>query len=147
MASKTTAEHYSELFARLESDYGELDARTLTGIIGFSAGGPISICRTRASGVYVTCELSLYDEQLESAEGLRFELMTREHLDQSTCQRLFTALGNLSMHEQLGDGHTIDMAQVIPGGVPAQLRLQLYSSTEMDGKKFGIYEVRAINDA
>jgi hypothetical protein len=37
------AHHYSRLFEQLEDQYGKLDADTITWVIGFSAGGPISM--------------------------------------------------------------------------------------------------------
>jgi hypothetical protein len=36
---------YSNLFQALEDAFGKLDTDTITAIIGFSAGGPVSMCK------------------------------------------------------------------------------------------------------
>jgi len=64
-------QHYSNLFEQLEDAYGKLDTYTITPIIGFSAGGPVSMCERKAARLFVTCELSVYKEQLISTDGLR----------------------------------------------------------------------------
>jgi hypothetical protein len=69
-------EHYQALFASLVAAYGPLDAETITGVIGFSAGGPVSLCTIETRGVIVTCELSVYPEQRTSAEGLKYEFLS-----------------------------------------------------------------------
>ena len=65
---------YDALFAPLVERHGPLDAATLTAIVGFDAGGPISLCtigRDRRARLitYVTCELAVRPEQVESGFG------------------------------------------------------------------------------
>ena len=53
----------------------------------------------------------------------------------------------ISFHEQLGDGHTIDVSQLMPSGIPPLLLFRLYSTSEMHGNKYGVYEVCVADDA
>jgi hypothetical protein len=139
----TIAQHYKALFARLEGELGALGEETSTGIIGFSAGGPVSVRSIAGRDAFVTCELSLYPEQIASAEGENFELLTRLPLTDSQAQALLTALGNLSTHAKLGHRHTIDVAGVSGTGGLSVIRLSHYSSAVVDGRLFGIYEVHS----
>src|SRR5262245_19426083 len=68
-----TADHYRALFAQLEAELGALGNETATGIVGFSAGGPVAVRRVPGKDAFVTCELSLYPEQVASSEGENFE--------------------------------------------------------------------------
>jgi hypothetical protein len=135
----STREHYDALFAEIANEFGPVDEATSTGIIGFSAGGPVSMSRVGSGGRYVTCELSLYPEQVESSEGLKFELLALVGLEQDECQRLLTALGALSMSETLGDLHTIDVSQAVESVSSVQLRLQ--SQCKISGRGYGVYGV------
>jgi hypothetical protein len=112
-----TAAHYEALYVDLQGEVGELSRETSTGIVGFGAGGPVSIRSVLGHSIYVTCELSLYPEQVRSSEGERYELFCRLPISESQAQSLLTALGNLSMEAKLGHGHTIDVSAVteIPG--------------------------------
>ena len=100
--------HYDILFSELTTKFGDIDTDTVTSIIGFSAGGPVSICTISENVICVTCELSEYAEQIESTDGLKYEFFAK-NLEVDTCRTLFTALGNLSMNCELGDLHTIDV--------------------------------------
>ena len=133
--------HYEALFGELESRYGPLDRATVSAIVGFSAGGPVSLSRIERKNLHVTCELSLYPEQKTSVEGLKFELLSLGAFDLLTCRALFTAIGNLSMERTLGHDHTIDVRSVLESGEPPRVRLSLFSQTEIGGEMFGIYQV------
>jgi len=136
----TTAEHYQLLFAPVEAEVGPLGEDTFIGIVGFGGGGPVSVCQARHTSVVVTCELSLYPEQIVSADGLKYELLTRLPVSVAEAQTLLTALGNLSMKATLGDGHTIDVSGVLDNGLHT-VRLRHYSSTAVGKTQCGIYEV------
>jgi hypothetical protein len=138
--------HYEALFRQLERAHGRLDAETLTAVVGFGAGGPVSLSKIERKNIYVTCELSLYPQQKPSAEGLRFELLSLGAFPGTTCRELFTALGNLSMEASLGHDHTIDVRQVLSAGEPPAVRLELFSECEIDGERFGVYQVLPAND-
>lgn len=119
-------EHYEALFRELERRHGRLDESTVSAVVGFSAGGPVSLSTIRRKNIYVTCELSLYPEQRASAEGLKFELLSHNAFDLLACRALFTA---------------IDVEGVMGSGDPPQVRLSLFSKTEIGGEMYGIYQV------
>lgn len=135
---------YKELFAPLEKKFGVLDDETITSIIGFSAGGPVSLSKNQARKLYVTCELAAYPEQKLSAEGLRFELFSVGTFSDEWCRTVFSALGNLSFDAELGDQHTIRISGLVDGPEsPDMVKLQLFSQTTIEGKRYGLYEVVA----
>lgn len=138
-----TAAHYATLYAQLQREVGALGDETSTGIIGFSGGGPVSMVRVAGRPIYVTCELSLYPEQVPSSEGERYELLCRLPLTESQAQDLLTALGDLSMQAELGHGHTVDVSGLGAGAGLDRIALQHYSSCQVGGAAFGIYEVVA----
>ena len=133
--------HYDELFRALETEHGKLDELTLSSIIGFDAGGPVSLSSIARRKLFVTCELSLYPEQLASAEGFNYELLVRGWLSQSLSRELLTALGDISMRATLGHGHTIDVSGVMPPDSLGVVQLLEYSRTSIGARSFGIYEV------
>lgn len=137
----STATHYERLFRRLVREQGPLANETLTSVIGFSAGGPVSMCRV-GDGL-VTVELSLYEEQLVSAEGIRYELFSRIPIGEDLTREMFTALGNLSMTARLGDGHTVDLTHVLESPDVGQVRLRLHSRAGFLLSRYGLYEVEA----
>jgi hypothetical protein len=138
----STRTHYAALFADVEREFGPTLAETLTGIVGFSAGGPVSMCRLGTGGAYVTCELSLSSGQKISKQGLRFELLSRLPLSEADTQDLLTSIGSLSLEATLGDRHTVDVSAISPSPDIKKIRLMLYSSCDIGEDQFGIYEVR-----
>ena len=133
--------HFDELFRALETEHGKLDELTLGSIIGFGAGGPVSLSSIVGRKLFVTCELSLYPQQLASADGFKYELLVRGWLNESLSGELLTALGEISMRAKLGHGHTIDVTGVLPENLPRVVRLMEYSRTSIGTQGFGIYEV------
>ena len=133
--------HFDELFRALEIEHGKIDELILGSIIGFNAGGPVSLSSIANRKLFVTCELSLYPEQLPSAEGFNYELLVRGWLDESLSRELLTALGDIAMRARLGHGHTIDVSGVMPGDSPRVVRLIEYSRTSIGGRSFGVYDV------
>lgn len=138
---KNTTAHYARLFDRLARENGEIHNDAITGIVGFSGGGTVSMCQVGEERGYVTVELSLCAQQKVSAEGIRFELLSRSGLSTETTHSMLTAIGNLSMSAMLGNGHTIDLTQVVQSSDVRQVRLQLYSKVGLLWSKFGVYEV------
>ena len=133
-------DHYEVLFAPLRNEYGTFDPDTLTSIVGFAAGGPVSLFQNTARSLFATCELSLYPDQCTSVEGLRYEFFA-VGLNASASRDLFTALGNLSFNATLGDGHTIDVSQVVEPHVASQVQLRLYSQCSLAEGRFGVFQV------
>ncbi len=104
---------YRQLFAPLEARLGKLDPDTLTGVVGFDAGGPISLSTVgRGSGpgvvTYVTCELACRKAQRSSPLG-RYELLTICD-DQPWAHEILTRIGQMTLHTAFGPGHTLDIS-------------------------------------
>lgn len=137
----STSEHYEALFSDLQREIGPLGPLTTTGIVGFSAGGPVSILGVPGKNVYVTCELSLYQEQIPNTAGERYEFLTELPLEERDAQILLTELGNLSMEARLEHGHTVDVSPVceVPG--VKVVRLQQRASCTTEDGNFGVLEV------
>ncbi len=140
----SVTKHYDTLFAKVVSTFGALRSEIMSAIIGFGVGGPVSVAVVDGKPVYVTCELSLYPEQLPSVEGERFELLMESPLNQSEIQDLLSALGRLSFNTQLGDGHTIDVSGISPPNGPKLVSLQHFSSVSTPTGQFGIYQVISV---
>ena len=138
-----TTTFYSKLFHQIQTDYGPLDETTVTSVTGFTAGGPVSVLSIESKGLYVTCELALHPNQHVSAEGLKFELGHEGAFSLEECREIFTALGDLSLGCQLGDGHTVGLSGVYDGTV----QLNLYSRNEFEGQWYGVYFVSPVNPA
>jgi hypothetical protein len=97
--------------------------------------------RVPGKPVYVTCELSLYPDQVPSTEGERYEFLCRIPLAESQVQSLLSALGDLSMQAELGHGHTVDVSGVSGSPDLSIVALEHYSSAKIGPGKYGIYEV------
>ncbi|MGE0642007.1 MAG: hypothetical protein AB7G12_09570 [Thermoanaerobaculia bacterium] len=137
----STQAHYEALFASVVERLGALSPQTMTAVIGFTAGGPVSMVRVPGQHAFVTCELSLVPEQIPGAEGERFELLCRLPLSEDETQDLLTGLGALSMEAELGDGHAIDVSGLEVAPLLTIVRLSHFSSAVVDGERYGIYEV------
>jgi len=115
----------------------------ISGIVGFSAGGPVSMRQLGDRNHYVTCELSLYPEQVISSEGLKYELLSRLDLNEADSHHLLTALGGLTLEERLGSRHTVDISAILPAAKIGAVKLQLHSRCTISDAEYGIYEVNA----
>jgi hypothetical protein len=131
---------YAHLFSEIITLYGELDSETLTAIIGFSAGGPVSLNKIASKNLFLTCELALYSEQKLSSENLRYEFMAIDFSDAAWCQSVFTALGHLSFNAVLGDQHIIDITGISNSEVKF-IKLSLFSKSVINGQQYGIYKL------
>lgn len=135
-------DYYSVLFKDLQEKYGPLDAETLSSVVGFSAGGPVSLSKQDAKTLFVTCELSVYPKQRKSEEGLNYELLSVGDFTEDQCRKLLTALGNLSMNAVLGSDHTVDISGMVePGCRVKQVQMKLFSKIRYQGDDYGIYRV------
>ncbi|MDZ4299006.1 MAG: hypothetical protein U0998_03755 [Moraxellaceae bacterium] len=125
---------YADLFSQVVNEYGELDPETLTAIVGFSSGEPISLNKITSKNLFITCEFALYQGQKLSTEKLRYELMATEFPDAEWCRSVFTALGNLSSNAALGDKHTIDISGISENG-PKLIKLSLFPKSVINGAR------------
>jgi hypothetical protein len=89
----------------------------------------------------VTCELSVYKEQLISTDGLKFELFSKDDFDEEQAHAIFTALGRQSMEVHLGNNYTVDLSQVAKASTHL-VRLHLFSKATIKGAEYGLYQVR-----
>ncbi len=142
MTSINARDFYNQLFSDIESRYGALDDETVTSLIGFAAGGPVSISTIESKSFYVTCELALNPNQIPSADGLNFELASSGTFDLDQCREVFTALGDLSLGSELGDGHTVGVS----GAYDGTIRLSLISRSDIEDRTYGIYMVEPVID-
>lgn len=136
------SDFYKKLLTPLEEEFGKLDTETITALVGFSMGGPVSLSKQSKSDLYVICELSAYPGQKFSTGGLKFELFSVGHFSEDWCRKVFTGLGNLSMNSQLGNGHTIDISDLVDSSEPIKkIALKFFSWFEYEEKRYGLYQV------
>lgn len=102
---------YRELFAPLEATHGPIADHTLSAIVGFDAGGPLSFRMfERPVGeahTYVSCELAVRVEQQPSDLG-RYELLaTSDDLD--WVRTTLSDIARETFEASFGPGHTLDI--------------------------------------
>jgi hypothetical protein len=114
---------YKQLFQPIEERIGRVDEASIMAIIGFDCGGPVTLCtvgRGRDQFVsYVTCELSVRDEQ-KPAEFGRYEIMMTCD-DERWAHKILTKLGQMSLESVFAHGHTVDIRPVVGPDCPVQL--------------------------
>lgn len=138
---------YAELFKPVEAAFGPMDAETMMAIIGFQAGGPLSLCtfgREKQPFVtYVSCELACYQGQQPSPDG-PFELLITCK-DEGWARIALTSVGQLSFEAPLGHGHTVDLGggeEEDIGGTLEGVVLERFSTSQIGGRPYSI--LRAI---
>jgi hypothetical protein len=132
---------YKQLFQPIEDRIGHVDEASMMAIIGFDCGGPVTLCtvgRGREQFVtYVTCELSVRDEQ-KPAEFGRYEVMMTCD-DERWAHKILTKLGQMSLEGVFGHGHTIDIESVAGPDCPVQgLVVEEFARVTVDEKPYGI---------
>ena len=132
---------YKQLFQPIEERIGRVDEASIMAIVGFDCGGPVTVCtvgRGREQFVtYVTCELSVRDEQ-RPAEFGRYEVMTTCD-DERWAHKILTMLGQMSLERVFGHGHTIDISPVVDAGCPVQgLVVEEFARVTVDCQPYGI---------
>lgn len=120
-----------------------LDPMTLTTIIGFSAGGPVSLRSIKSRNIYMTNELASYSQQCSSDGLINYELITIDDFEEDLARQILTAIGAMTLSTILGNRHTIDVSQVLDCTEPVIMQLSLYSKIILKGKGYGIYRVSA----
>lgn len=141
---------YRELFRPVEDRIGRVDHASLTAIIGFDCGGPITVCTVgRGQGrfvTYLTCELAIREEQQPSAFG-RYELMMTCD-DEDWAHKILTKLGQMSLETVFGHGHTVDISSVVETDCPVQgLVAEEFARVTIDEKPYGILYFHGITRA
>jgi hypothetical protein len=133
---------YNALFAPLVARHGPLDAAALTAIVGFDAGGPISLCtighdRHAPLITYVTCELAVRPEQVESEFG-RYELLMAAQ-DEDWAHSILTDVGGMTLETAFGHHDTLDISPWVTPTDPVQgLLFALEYEIKIEGKPYGV---------
>lgn len=135
---------YEAFYSSVErKSNSSLDPMILMTIIGFSAGGPVSLRSIKARNIYMTNELASYKQQC-SADGLiNYELITIGDFEEDLARQILTAIGAMTLSTLLGNRHTIDVSHVLDSTEPVIMKLSLYSKIILKGKAYGIYRVSA----
>ncbi len=141
---------YRELFATVSESLGSEDSSTVSSLIGFSAGGPVSLSVFRSATqsqfvTYVTCELAAYDEQGTDASP-HFELLVSTD-EEDFARELLTGLGALSLEASLGHHHTVDVSGIITeDATVAGVVLEEYSRVAVQGEVYAILRVIGLTE-
>ena len=72
--ARAAVSHLDVILSAVQAELGPLQDKTLAGVVGFDAGGPVSIIESRAGDYYVTTELHDLVDQLPSYEGRQYEV-------------------------------------------------------------------------
>jgi hypothetical protein len=137
---------YETLTAPVEAVFGKRDPMTLSAIVGFSAGGPVSLFTFGAKSgakfvTYLSCELACYEDQKRSSAG-PFELLMTCN-DEAFARTAMTAVGDVSLAAPLDDGHSIDLGPKLDEASPLQgVVLERFSTTTFGRKPYAV--LRAI---
>lgn len=140
---------YSELLAPVVEEVGQLDRDTIVPIIGFDAGGPLSLCSVgRDMGdqfvTYITCELAVRPEQKPSSLG-RYELLLTCD-DENWARTLLTDVGRMTMEVEFGDGHTLDIGPWVEPTSPIQgVAFELFASPRIGREQYALLRLHGLS--
>src|SRR5690348_2362772 len=141
---------YERLFQPIEERVGPLDKASVMAIIGFDCGGPVTLCtvgRGREKFVtYITCELSVHEQQLPAEFG-RYEIMMTCD-DEKWARKILTELGQMSLVGAFGHGHTVDVSPVVGPDFPVQgLVAEEFARVEVDHQPYGLLYFHGVTRA
>jgi hypothetical protein len=142
---------YGQLFKPVEKEFGKLDGKTLTSIIGFSGGGPVSlstvgVARGERFITYVSCELACYRGQKASSAGPYEVLITCN--DQRWARLATSAVGEMSFEAKLDHEHSLDLGPRLEKGAGLQgVIFERFSSSKYLGMKYGIFRIIGVTRA
>ena len=138
---------YKQLFQPIEERIGHVDEATIMAIIGFDCGGPVTLCTVGYGWeefvTYVTCELSVRDEQ-KPAEFGRYEVMITCD-DEAWARKILTKIGQMSLETVFEHGHTVDIGQIVGADCPLQgLVVEEFARVTVDGRSHGILRFHGV---
>ncbi len=139
---------YAELFRPIEKEFGPIDAAGIFPIIGFDCGGPINFSTVGAEEkkefvTYVTCELSVRDEQVPSSCG-RFELLCHSN-DEPWVRSVITDLARMTLRDEFDHGHTVDVSALVDKSSTLNgVILERFAAVQIGGKPYCILRVHGI---
>lgn len=140
---------YAEFLAPVIEEVGPFDRDTIVPIVGFDAGGPLSLCsvgrdRGEPFVTYVTCELALKAEQRPSRQG-RYELMLMCD-DEDWARTLLTNVGRMSLEAEFGHGHTLDIgAWGEPSSLIQGVAFELFASPHVGPEEYAIFRLHGLS--
>lgn len=138
---------YKELFQPIEERIGLIDEESIMSIIGFDSGGPVTLCtigyEREQFVTYVTCELSVRDEQQPAGFG-RYEVMLTCD-DEAWARKILTKIGQMSLESVFEHGHTVDIGEVVGADCPLQgLVVEEFARVSIDQSGFGILQFHGV---
>jgi hypothetical protein len=144
-------EFYDLLFAPVVAELGPFDTTTMTAIVGFDVGGPISLMtigrdRRNEFVTYVTCELATREDQVPSDYG-RYELLLTCD-DESWAWDILTNVGQMTTDEAFDHGHTLDIAPWVGEEAILQgLAFERQSSSRIENCVYSVLRVHGLTRA
>jgi hypothetical protein len=126
-----------------QSTHGQLTFRV-------DSGGPVTLCTVgygREQFVtYVTCELSVRDEQRPAKFG-RYEVMITCD-DEVWARKILTKIGQMSLESVFEHGHTVDIGRVVGPDCPLQgLVAEEFARVAVDDSGYGILRFHGVTRA
>ncbi|GGE31338.1 hypothetical protein GCM10011360_19100 [Primorskyibacter flagellatus] len=100
-----------EMFREFQLRLGRLKPVTTMGIVGYDAGGPVSMVETVDGQSFVTTELCDRTERARSREGQRYELALHGRVPADWAQEALTLLARYFETVPVGDNEAV--------GIPA----------------------------
>jgi hypothetical protein len=139
--------YYAALFRPVVEEFGPLDRATLTAIVGFDAGGPVSLSTIGRGRVdyptFITCELSVRDDQI-ATKSPPFELLMTCN-DEDFARRTLTALGDLSLSAALGSGHIVTLDDELAATGIAGVLLEHFATAVVGAGERAILRVLGVD--
>jgi hypothetical protein len=138
---------YKQLFQPIEERIGPVDEATLMAIIGFDCGGPVNLCTVGYGRepfvTYVTCELAILETQKPAKFGRYEAMMTCD--DEMWAREILTKIGQMSLENAFGHGHTIDIGQIVGADFPLQgLIVEEFAQVTIDGSAYGLLRFHGV---
>ena len=120
---------------------GPLSPDTLSAVVGFDAGGPLSLCMFEqplaGARTYVSCELAVRAEQKPSDLG-RYELLATAD-DEDWVRSTLSDIGRESFDAHFGPGHTLDIGPWVSSDDTIQgVVLEEASRSRIDGQDYSV---------
>lgn len=141
MKADKVRQFYEALFAPAVAAHGPLDRDTLTAVVGFDAGGPVSLCtigsKRPGPTIYITCELAVRQDQVPGDRG-RYELMTKS-TDEDWAWSTLTDIAGMTLEVAFGHLHTLDIAPWVSEDAPIQgILFTLEYDVVIDGEPYAV---------
>ena len=140
---------YRELFSDVVFSHGPLNPDTLTSVIGFTAGGPVSLCTVRSTPsakytTYVTCELAVRADQRPSPSVGRYELLLTCD-DEEWSRRVLTEIADMSFTSTFKAGDTLDISPIVePSDHLQAVAFETFSTRRIQRQQCGILRVHGL---